>query len=68
MGEIAMKSFNLEEYLENPSKKVVTRDDRDGVHISKSIFYDMCDNIDNISEEFHAANAHDIMDYITHSK
>ena len=74
-----MKSFSLAEYLKNPSRKVATRDGRDGVHISKNILYDMCDNIeyipdqnrqniDNIPEEFHAANAHDIMDYLMHLK
>ena len=29
MGGIVMKPFNLEEYLANPKKKVVTRDGRD---------------------------------------
>ena len=29
MGGIGMKPFNLEEYLKNPNKKVVTRDGRD---------------------------------------
>ena len=28
MGGIDMKPFNLEEYLKNPDKKVVTRDGR----------------------------------------
>ena len=28
MGGIVMKQFNLEEYLKNPNKKVVTRDGR----------------------------------------
>ena len=28
VGEIVMKQFNLEEYLKNPSRKVVTRDGR----------------------------------------
>lgn len=33
MGRIIMKPFNLEEYIKNPSKKVVTRDGRnvDGI-------------------------------------
>ena len=45
------------------------------VHISKNISYGMFDNseymhdkdrqnINNISEKFHAANAHDIMEYL----
>ena len=29
MGGIIMKEFNLEEYLKNPSQKVITRDERD---------------------------------------
>ena len=50
---------------------------QEGAHISKNIFYDMCDNIEyipaqdrqsiyNIPEEFHAANAHDIMEWLSY--
>ena len=52
---------------------------QEGVHISKNILYDTRDNIeyiphqdrqdiDNIPEEFHAVNAHDIMEYLMHLK
>ena len=34
-----MKQFNLEEYLKNPSKKVITRDGR-AVRIVRTDFYD----------------------------
>ena len=29
VGEIVMKQFNLDEYLKNPNRKVITRDGRD---------------------------------------
>ena len=37
MGGVSMKKFNLDEYLKNPTKKVVTRDGRPVIVISVDI-------------------------------
>ena len=38
MGGIVMKQFNLEEYLKNPNKKVVTRDGRNvNIHCTNCV-------------------------------
>lgn len=49
-----MKQFNLEEYLKNPSRKVVTRDGRKARIICTDIqcrYYPICALIDNDGEE-----------------
>ena len=38
MGRIVMKPFNLDEYLKNPNKKVVTRDGRNVTNIRTNYY------------------------------
>ena len=57
-----MKPFNLEEYLANPNKELITRDGRKVKRI-------LCTDVKSKYpvEEFHSPSSVDILDFLLHS-